>query len=224
VLALALVCTYRLPDLVRSVMGPFDLDLGFTLVEIAEVRRGWGMVMTMVGVGAGGVAVARFGLRRALIAGALCGPAACLAQAWLTTQGQDVGALIVTTGIDQAAAGFAGTCLIAYMSRLTSRGFTATQYALLSSLFTLPGRLLASQSGRIIEAAAHAAEAGSILAPLTGLFSGLPAGSYGLAASPAVLGAGYLVLFLYSALLGTLPVVLTVCVSRRATISHSSDF
>jgi len=224
VLALALVCTYRLPDLVRSIMGPFYLDLGFTLVEIAQIRRGWGMVMTMVGVGAGGVAVARFGLRRALVGGAVCGPAASLALAWLTMQGRDLRALVVTTGFEHAAAGFAGTCLIAYMSSLTTRGFTATQYALLSSLFTLPARLLASQSGRIVEAAAAAAAAGGVLAPLAAVFSGLPADRYPLAASPAALGAGYLVFFFYTALLGTPAIVLTVRMARRGGATNWREF
>lgn len=213
--ALALVCTYRLPDLVRSVAGPFYLDLGFTLVEIAEVRRGWGMVMTMAGVGAGGIAIARFGLRRALVAGAVCGPAASLALAWMAAQGRDMSALVVTTALEHAAGGFAGTCLIAYMSSLTTRGFTATQYALLSSLFTLPGRLLASQSGRIVEAGARASEAGGMLASLGPLTAGLPAGSFAGAASPAALAAGYVAFFIYSAALGAAALVLSARMARR---------
>ena len=66
--------------------------------------------------------------------------------------------LFAAIGLDNVAGGFAGTCLIAYMSSLTSVGFTATQYALFSSLYAIPGRLIASQSGRIVEAAARAAE------------------------------------------------------------------
>ena len=62
-------------------------------------------------------------------------------------------------GIDNAATGFAGTALIAYMSSLTSLGFTATQYALFSSLYALPGKLIASQSGRIVESSAASADA-----------------------------------------------------------------
>jgi PAT family beta-lactamase induction signal transducer AmpG len=224
-LAFALVCTYRLPDLVPSpIAGPFLLDLRFTLVETAEVRRVWGIVMTMVGVAAGGLAVTRFGLWRALVAGALSGIAGRLALAWLATQGPDMGALIVTTVADQAAAGFAGTCLVAYMSSLTTGGSTATQYALLSSLFALPGRLLASQSGRIVEAAAHSVAVGGILAPLTALFSGLSAGSYGLSGSPAAISAGYLVVFLYSALLGLLPLALTIWIARRLKGSKANSW
>jgi PAT family beta-lactamase induction signal transducer AmpG len=213
-LALVLVCTYRLPDLVRSIGGPFYLDVGFTLAEIARVQRVWGIFMTMVGVGAGGIAVARFGLRQALVMGAACGPIAGLALAWMAIEGRNLIALVVTTSIEQAAGGFAGTCLIAYMSSLTSRGFTATQYALLSSLFTLPGRLLGSQSGRIVEAAANAAAGGTAFTPVMSLFSMLPAGSYPAVAMPSAQGAGYAVFFLYSAALG-LPTILLALLARR---------
>jgi hypothetical protein len=81
-------------------------------------------------------------------------------------------------------------------------GFCGTPYALLSSLFALPGRLLASQSGWIVEAGAEAARAGGVMAPFAVLFTGLPVGSYGARADPAALGAGYLIFFLYSSLLG----------------------
>ncbi len=61
-LILALICLYRIPDFVLNIMNPFYLDLGYTLVEIAEVRKIFGVGMTMLGVFAGGVAVARYGL------------------------------------------------------------------------------------------------------------------------------------------------------------------
>jgi PAT family beta-lactamase induction signal transducer AmpG len=218
-LVLALVCAYRLPDLVRSIMGPFFLDLGFTLVEVAEIRRVFGMAMTLAGVAAGGVAVARFGMSQALIMGAAFTTASSLGFAWLATQGRDVAALVVTTGFEHAAAGFAGTCLIAYMSGLTSPRFAATQYALLSSIFTLPGRLLASVSGSIVEYATRAAERGGLLSPLAGLFAGLPPESYATATDPATLGAGYLVLFVYSAALGIMAVALAARVARFSKAS-----
>src|SRR3712207_9491692 len=69
-------------------------------------------------------------------------------------------ALLIAIGINTFATGYAGTALIAYMSSLTSAGFIATQYALFSSLYALPGKLIASQSGRIVEGAARSAEAG----------------------------------------------------------------
>jgi PAT family beta-lactamase induction signal transducer AmpG len=190
VIALAVVCVYRLPDFVRSVTGPFFLDLGFTFVELAEVQRVWGMAMTMGGAAAGALAVSRLGVKRALVLGAFCGPASGLALAWLTTQGRDIGALIAVTAIENAGSGVAGTCLIAYMSSLTTPGYTATQYAVLSSLFALPGRLLATQSGWIVEASAVIVGDGGLLA-------------------------GYLVFFLYSSLLGLPAIVLALRVARR---------
>jgi len=209
-LALALVCTYRLPDLVRSIMGPFYLDLGFTLVEVAEIRRVLGMVLTLVGVAVGGFAVARFGVKRAMVAGAVFATASSIGFAWLATQGREVTAMVLTTGLEQAAAGFAGTCLIAYMSSLTSPTFAAGQYALLSSIFTLLGRLLASQSGLIVETAADAARADGLLSPFRALFTNLPGGTYAAAMDPAALGTGYLVFFVYSSILGGVAIVLAL--------------
>jgi hypothetical protein len=73
-LILALICFYRIPDFVLSIMNPFYLDLGYSLVEIAEVRKIFGVWMTMLGVFAGGVAVARYGLMRSMVVGAFAGP------------------------------------------------------------------------------------------------------------------------------------------------------
>ena len=141
-------------------MNPFYLDLGYTLVEIAEIRKVFGVAMTMFGVFAGGLAVARYGLLRAMVIGALAGPLSNLLFIWLAMQHHSLWALFAAIGLDNIAGGFAGTCLIAYMSSLTSAGFTATQYALFSSLYAIPGRLLASQSGRIVESAARFADSG----------------------------------------------------------------
>jgi len=219
-LILALICLYRIPDFVLNIMNPFYLDLGYTLVEIAEVRKIFGVGMSMLGVFAGGVAVARYGLLRAMVIGAFAGPVSNLLFIWLETQGHNLFALFAAIGLDNVAGGFAGTCLIAYMSSLTSAGFTATQYALFSSLYAIPGRLLASQSGRIVEGAARAADAGGVLSGLKGYFAGLPPENFATAVersgvSPAALGAGYAVFFAYSAIIGVFAVVLAFAVLRR---------
>src|SRR5262249_12511206 len=151
--------------------------LGFTKTEIGEIRKVFGTIASMSGVFVCGFAIARWGLIRPLIIGAFAVPIANLTFAWLATRGHDVPALTIVIGIDNAVSGFAGTCLVAYMSSLTSAGFTATQYALFSSLYSLPGKLIASQSGRIVEASAHSAQTGGLLGALKGLFAGLPAGS-----------------------------------------------
>lgn len=219
-LVLALICVYRLSDFVLNIMNPFYLDLGFTKTEIAEVRKVFGIVMSMLGVFAGGFAIARWGVMRPLIGGALAGPVTNLVFAWLATRGHDMGGLFVAIGVDNLAAGFSGTCLIAYMSSLTSAGFTATQYALFSSLYALPGKLIASQSGRIVEGAARSAAGGGVFAPLTGLFGGVTTESFvegatAVGVTPAALGAGYVVFFAYSCLVGVAAIILVLMIARR---------
>ncbi|WP_397420966.1 AmpG family muropeptide MFS transporter [Phenylobacterium sp.] len=219
-LILALICLYRLSDFVLNIMNPFYADLGFSKIEIAEARKVFGVVMTVIGVGLGGYAVARLGLMRALVIGAFAGPLSNLAFGWLAVQGPELWALFVAIGIDNVAGGISGTCLIAYMSSLTSAGFTATQYALFSSLYALPGKLIASQSGRLVEGSAAAADQGGPMAVLKTLFSGLPPQAYAGAleksqVTPAALGAGYLVFFLYSAVLGVAAVFLAFLVAAR---------
>lgn len=212
-LILALICLYRVSDFVLNIMNPFYRDLGFSLTEIAEVRKVFGVAMSMAGVFLGGIAVVRFGLMRALLMGAFAGPLSNLVFVWLAAQGHDIFALFAAIGVDNVASGFAGTCLIAYMSSLTAQGFTATQYALFSSLYALPGKLIASQSGRIVEGAARSADAGGAPSLLGPLFSALPPESLSAAAaklgvSAAALGAGYAVFFLYSAAIGVFAVLL----------------
>ena len=220
-LILALICLYRVPDFVLNIMNPFYLDLGYTLVEIAEVRKIFGVVMTMLGVFAGGVAVARYGLMKALVIGAFAGPVSNLLFIWLALQKHNLLALFAAIGLDNVAGGFAGTCLIAYMSSLTTVGFTATQYALFSSLYSIPGRLIASQSGRIVEASARLADAGGALSPLMALVASQAPQNFATAmersgVSPPALGAGYMVFFAYSALLGVFAIVLSFLVYHRS--------
>jgi PAT family beta-lactamase induction signal transducer AmpG len=106
------------------------------------------------------------------------------------------------------------------MSSLTSIGFTATQYALFSSLYALPGKIIASQSGKIIETSARAADAGGPLALFKPLFNDLPAGSLVEGATKSGvtiqgLGAGYFTFFLYSTGIGVFAILLAFYVARR---------
>lgn len=216
---LALICLYRVSDFVLNIMNPFYLDLGFTKGEVAEVRKIFGVAASLFGVFSGGVAVARFGIMRPLLVGAFAGPLSNLIFIWLTIRGHNVPALVVAIGVDNVVSGFAGTCLIAYMSSLTGAGFTATQYALFSSLYSLPGRLIASQSGRIVEAAAQSAAAGGSFSGLVGMFANLPPESFAHATersgvSPAALAAGYTAFFIYSTIIGVFAVAISWMVLR----------
>jgi PAT family beta-lactamase induction signal transducer AmpG len=174
----------------------------------------------MLGVGVGGWSIARFGLMRSLIVGAFAGPVSNLVFAWLAMQGPDPRAFAVAAMVDNVSAGYAGTVLIAYMSSLTSAGFTATQYALFSSLYSLPGKLIAAQSGTIVEASARMAAPGGPFAGLTALFADLPPASFAtgaaeLGVSAAALGAGYTVFFLYSCAVGLAALVLALIIAGK---------
>jgi PAT family beta-lactamase induction signal transducer AmpG len=226
-LILALICLYRVPDFVLNIMNPFYLDLGYTLVEIAEVRKIFGVFMTMLGTFAGGLAVARYGLMRAMVIGAFAGPISNLLFIWLAFQEHSVWSLFIAIGLDNVAGGFAGTCLIAYMSSLTSAGFTATQYALFSALYALPGRLIASQSGRIVETAARWADAGGVLATLKALVATQVPANFATAmersgVSPGALGSGYIVFFMYSTIIGLFAIVLAFIVARRQQVDGTA--
>lgn len=223
-LILALICMYRLSDFVLNLMNPFYQDLGFTLTEIAEVRKLFGVVASVLGIGFGAWFVARFGVMRMMLLGAFASPASNIVFIWLAAQGPSVPALYGAIGIDNFCTGVAGTALIVYMSSLTAHGFTAMQYALFSSLYAIFGKIIASQSGRVVEGAAHMAEAGGATAMFRPMFRNLPQDSLASGAqiagvSPASLGAGYVAFFLYSIVTGVIAIVLAFLIVRhmRAT-------
>lgn len=155
---LALVALYRLPDFVAGVMAnPLYVDMGFSKVQIASVAKLYGIWIGILGAFVGGILVSKWGLFRTMLVGAILSAAAHLVFAWLATQGARLEALVIAISVDNFAGSFCGTALIAYMSALTAAGFSATQYALLSSLYALPGKVLGGISGFIVAAYGYAA-------------------------------------------------------------------
>jgi PAT family beta-lactamase induction signal transducer AmpG len=154
VLMLAFIASYRLTDFTMGVMAnPFYLDVGYTLKEIAAVAKGYGVVMSILGTILGGVAVARLGTVKSLVVGSLLVIGSNLM--FMTLAFQDDPSLVglaVVISADNLAMGVAGTALIAYLSSLTSASYTATQYALFSSMYALPGKLLMGTSGFVVDA------------------------------------------------------------------------
>ena len=149
---LLFIGSYRISDMVLGVMAnPFYIDSGFSLSEIATVTKVFGFGITLVGAALGGVAVARYGAARPLVAGAVLLAASNLVFIGLAQAGPDLGWLIAAICADNLAAGFVGTIFIAYLSSLTNVAYTATQYALFTSLMSLPGRLLSGFSGQVVE-------------------------------------------------------------------------
>jgi PAT family beta-lactamase induction signal transducer AmpG len=152
ILILMLVALYRLPDFVSGVMAnPLYIDLGFSKSDIATVSKLYGVWVGIAGAFAGGVAVARLGLMPVLFCGGVAASASHLTLAWLAASGARLDLLTLAISVENFASGFAGTALIAYMSSLTSPAFAATQYALLSSLYALPGKLIGGLSGLMVD-------------------------------------------------------------------------
>ena len=152
-LFLALLAIYRLPDFVSGVMAnPLYIDLGFSKAEIANVTKLFGFWVGLGGIFAGGYAVTRFGLMPSLLIGGIAASASHLSLAALAATGADIHMLTLAVCVENFAGGFAGTALIAFMSSLTSPLYAAAQYALLSSLYALPGKLLGGFSGFAVAA------------------------------------------------------------------------
>ncbi|HKE43499.1 MAG TPA: MFS transporter [Steroidobacteraceae bacterium] len=154
ILILVFICTYRLTDFAMGVMSnPFYLDSGFTLKQIAAVVKGPGLVMSILGVILGGIVVARLGTTRALVLGSVLVICSNLAYSALATvPAPSLVGLALANGADNLAIGVHGTSLIAFLSSLTSARYTATQYALFSSLYALPGKFLMGTSGFVVDA------------------------------------------------------------------------
>lgn len=154
-LMLATISLYRLADFVMGPMAnPMYADLGLAKEVVGTVRGSVGLVATTVGIAAAGMYALRFGFAATLLVGAVIGPGSNLAFAWLAHAGPDIGVLTVAMAVDNFSLGFAGTALIAYMSSLTNVGYTATQYALLSSFYALLGKALKGFSGVAVDALA----------------------------------------------------------------------
>jgi PAT family beta-lactamase induction signal transducer AmpG len=155
---LAFVCTYRLTEFTMGPMAnPFYIDHGYKLTQIAEVVKVYGLAMSIIGVLAAGVLVARFGLVVSLVTGSTLMMISNFGFAWLaTTSTADVVALGVINGIDNLAQAVHGTALLAFLASLTSPKYTATQYALFSSLYSLPAKLFfEGTSGFVVEAVGY---------------------------------------------------------------------
>ena len=152
-LILGLIALYRISDVVMGIMAnPFYVDMGYTKDEVAGVTKVYGVIMTLVGAFVGGVLSMRLGVMRVLMLGAVLSAATNLLFAGLSLRGHDVTALIVVISADNLAGGIATAAFIAYLSSLTNINYSATQYALFSSMMMLLPKFLAGYSGRYVDA------------------------------------------------------------------------
>ena len=145
------ILEYRLPD-----WGYRTWDLGFGLDDIANVTKVFGFFMTIAGAALGGILVARYGIMRPLLAGAILVASTNLLFVWLAVSEPQLVSLAVVVSADNLSGGFATSAFIAWLSSLTSSNYTATQYALFSSLMTLPAKFIGGFAGMVVDNAGYA--------------------------------------------------------------------
>ncbi|MEG0445159.1 MAG: MFS transporter [Comamonas sp.] len=152
-LLLALIGLYRVSDVVMGIMAnPFYVDMGYKKEEVAAVTKVFGVIMTLVGGFVGGTMAVRWGVMRVLMLGAILSAATNVLFAWLATRGHDLTALVWVVSADNLAGGIASAAFIAYLSGLTNVQYSATQYALFSSMMLLAPKWLAGFSGVFVDA------------------------------------------------------------------------
>ena len=152
ILILSLIAVYRISDVVMGIMAnPFYVDMGYTKDEVAAVSKVFGVVMTLVGAFIGGVLTLRFGVLRILFLGAILSALSNVLFAWLATQGHDLRGLVWVISADNLSSGIASAAFIAFLSALTNIRYSATQYALFSSMMLLLPKWLAGFSGVFVD-------------------------------------------------------------------------
>ena len=152
-LILALIAVYRISDVVMGIMAnPFYVDMGYTKDEVAAVTKVFGVIMTLAGAFIGGLLALRLGVMRVLMLGAVLSAASNLLFAWLGSRGHDLTALIFVISADNLSSGIASAAFIAYLSSLTNVNYSATQYALFSSMMLLLPKFIAGYSGKYVDA------------------------------------------------------------------------
>jgi PAT family beta-lactamase induction signal transducer AmpG len=144
---------YRISDIVLGNMThPFYIDMGFSVIEIANIAKIFGVIMTLLGAFVGGLLVVRYGILRVLLLGAILVSITNLMFALLADNGHSITGLAIVLSSDNFSGGLASTAFIAYLSSLTNRAYTATQYALFSSIMTLGPKIISGFSGVVIDA------------------------------------------------------------------------
>lgn len=154
---LLFIAVFRISDLaMASMANPLYIDLGFSLATIANVTNVFGIAMSISGGVLGGLLVARYGIGPILVLGAISVAVTNLLFVVLALSGDSLPMLITTIVGDNLSNGLASAVFIAFLSSLTSKAYTATQYALFSSLMTLPGKFLGGFGGFVVAAEGYA--------------------------------------------------------------------
>lgn len=155
-LMLAMISLYQIPNFVSGPMAnTFYHDVGLSKDAVGGIRASVGLISSLLGIAAAGVSAARFGYLKTLVAGILLEAIAVAAFIPLAYSGGDLRVFTAMMAVDSFGLSFAGVALVTYMSSLTSLGYTATQYALLSSTYAYLGKILKGFSGEIVDTLAR---------------------------------------------------------------------
>ena len=157
-LTLLFILLFKVPEqaLVGGIMSPFYVDMGFSKTEIGAITKLYGIWMGILGVFLAGLAIARWGVRRPLLASIVVCASCNLLYVWLIAHKGELAALTLVISAENLSLGFLGTAAVAFLSSLVNRQHTATQYALLSSMVNLPGKVLGVFAGAIVTATSYA--------------------------------------------------------------------
>ena len=156
-LTLLFILLFKIPEqaLVGGIMSPFYVDMGFSKTQIGAITKLYGIWMGILGVFLAGLAIARWGVRKPLLASIVVCASCNLLYVWLIAHKGDLAALTLVISAENLSLGFLGTAAVAFLSSLVNRQHTATQYALLSSMVNLPGKVLGVFAGRIVEVTSY---------------------------------------------------------------------
>ena len=153
---LLFIGVFRISDITMGVMAnPFYLDLGFTKTQIASIAKVFGFLMTILGSALGGVLVVKMGIMNPLLITAILVVITNLLFSLLAIMGPDLNWLAIVIGADNLAGGMSNVVFIAFLSHLVNQNYTATQYALFSSIMTLPGKFAGGFSGMVVDAVGY---------------------------------------------------------------------
>lgn len=153
IVILLLISVFRMSDIVMGGMAnPFYLDMGYSVIEIANIAKFLGTIVSITGAALGGILVVRYGIMRPMLFGAVMVASTNLLFALMATMEPGLVFLSVVIAADSLSGGLATSAFIAYLSSLTNKAYTATQYALFSSIMTLLPKIFSGFSGVIVDA------------------------------------------------------------------------
>jgi len=152
ILILMFILLYKVGDtMAHSLSTNFYLDIGFTKTEIGTVVKIFGLIATLIGAFLGGVISLKIGLFRSLIMFGLFQAIATLGFAVLAIMGNSILALMVVISLENLAAGMGYTAYLAFIANMTNKEFTATQFALMTAIMSLPRTIFSGSSGFLVE-------------------------------------------------------------------------